>query len=49
MVKDYFRNRMPDLLVLDVAEKGAYRKLCDFLGKPCESDSFPWENKTHKI
>jgi len=46
MVKDYFRNRKEDLLVLDVTEDGAYRKLCDFLGKPCTSDTFPWENRT---
>jgi len=47
MVKDYFRNRPGDLLVLDVAEKGAYKKLCDFIGKPCASADFPWENKTY--
>ena len=46
MVKDYFRNRPEDLLVLEVSEAGAYKKLCDFLGKPCASVDFPWENKT---
>ncbi|MBE0434971.1 MAG: hypothetical protein IBX56_04110 [Methylomicrobium sp.] len=46
MVKDYFKNRPGDLLVLDVSEPDAYKKLCDFIGKPCLRDSFPWENKT---
>jgi hypothetical protein len=49
MVQDYFRNRKEDLLVLDVAEDGAYRKLCEFLGKPCTSDTFPWENRTAQL
>ena len=45
-VKDYFKHRPEDLLVLNVAEKGAYRKLCEFLGKPVIQEEFPWENKT---
>ena len=48
MVKDYFRNRPDDLLVLNVSEKKAYRKLCDFLEVPCLSDEFPWENRTER-
>ncbi|WP_190303294.1 MULTISPECIES: sulfotransferase [Methylomonas] len=46
VVMDYFRNRPDDLLVLNVAEKGAYKKLGDFLEVPCPADDFPWENKT---
>lgn len=47
MVKDYFRNRPGDLLILDVSEPDAYQKLCEFLGKPYSSSNiFPWENKT---
>lgn len=46
MVADYFRNRPEDLLVLNVAEQGAHRKLCEFLHVPCHSEDFPWENKT---
>jgi len=46
MVVDYFRNRPEDLLVLNVAEPGAHRKLCEFLNLTCHSDEFPWENKT---
>lgn len=46
MVRDYFRNRPDDLLILNVSEKGAYQKLCSFLGKPCVSEEMPWRNKT---
>nr|WP_319510899.1 sulfotransferase [uncultured Draconibacterium sp.] len=45
-VVDYFKNRPDDLLVLNVAEEGAYKKLTDFLGIQTLSDEFPWENKT---
>ena len=45
-VLEYFRHRQEDLLVLNVADKDAYRKLCLFLNKPVTSDEFPWENKT---
>mgnify|MGYP006434833905 CR=1 FL=1 len=45
-VIEYFRHRPDDLLVLNVAEKGAYRKLCEFLDKPITQEEFPWENKT---
>jgi len=46
MVRDYFRNRPEDLLVLNVAEAGAYKKLCEFLGKTPVADEFPWDNRT---
>ncbi|MCU0856929.1 MAG: hypothetical protein MUC65_00805 [Pontiellaceae bacterium] len=45
-VREYFRHRPEDLLVLNVAETDAYDKLCDFLGKPRTGRSFPWANKT---
>ncbi len=45
-VIEYFSNRPNDLLVLNVAEKGAYKRLCDFLDKPCNREEFPWENRT---
>jgi hypothetical protein len=45
-VIEYFRHRPNDLLVLNVADDGAYRKLCEFLEKPCLRETFPWENKT---
>lgn len=48
-VLEYFRHRPHDLLVLNVAESGAYQKLRDFLGKRGEGSDFPWENKTADI
>ena len=48
-VLEYFRHRPGDLLVLNVAEPGAYDKLCDFLGKPRTGRAFPWENKTADV
>ena len=45
-VQEYFRHRPGHLLVLNVAQPGAYSRLCEFLGRPVEDKSFPWENKT---
>ena len=45
-VMEYFRHRPNDLLVINVAEGGAYRKLCEFLEKPCLRETFSWKNKT---
>lgn len=47
-VIQYF-NMKDNLLVLNVAEEGAYHKLCDFLDKKPLYDQFPWENKTSKL
>lgn len=46
MVRDYFKNRPGDLLVLDVREEGAYARLCAFLGVAPRAEEFPWENRT---
>lgn len=45
-VKEYFKHRPNDLLILNVSEPGAYRKLCSFLGVQSDKADFPWENKT---
>lgn len=45
-VFNYFKNRPDDLLVINVSEKGAYKKFIDFLGIDSPFDDFPWENKT---
>lgn len=45
-VIDYFRHRPKDLLVLNIAEKGSYKKLVEFLGIESDRTEFPWENKT---
>ncbi len=46
IVKEYFRHRPGDLLVLNVAQKGSMKSLCDFLELPYTGQEFPWENKT---
>lgn len=48
-VMEYFRHRPNDLLMINLAEKGAYAKFCEFIGKPCTREEFPWENITEKI
>jgi len=45
-VFEYFRHRPKDLLILNVSEGRAYKKLAMFLGKEVEQENFPWENKT---
>lgn len=45
-VIDYFKHRPEDLLILNVAEKGAYKKLCNFLNIKPKKEDFAWENKT---
>jgi hypothetical protein len=45
-VLNYFSHRPEDLLVLNVADKSAYRKLCEFLNQPVIQEEFPWINKT---
>lgn len=45
-VKQYFRHRPHDLLVLDVAEPDAYQRLCRFLQKPIVTKQFPHLNRS---
>ena len=45
-VIEYFRSNPDSLLVINVAIKNDYARLCQFLDKPLLSDNFPWENKT---
>jgi len=45
-VQEYFRHRPTDLLMIDLATEGSFRRFCDFLGKPHQGDVFPWKNKT---
>jgi len=47
-VKEYFRHRSDDLLILNVAEEGAYQKLCEFLDRKPIREGFPWKNKTNE-
>ena len=48
-ILSYFRHRPNDLLVLNVAQKGAYKELCDFLGVQSERTDFPWKNRTRQL
>lgn len=45
-VTQYFINRTNDLLILNVSQKKAYKKLADFVGKNTVREEFPWKNKT---
>jgi hypothetical protein len=42
----HFENRPSDFLVLNLAEKGSYLKLCEFLQLEPLYQEFPWKNKT---
>lgn len=45
-VINYFIHRPNDLLIMNVSEKHAYKKLCEFLNLPVTLEDLPWENKT---
>lgn len=45
-VQRYFADRPDDLLVVDLAEPGGYKRFIDFLGMPSPFTDFPWQNKT---
>ncbi|MBL8002779.1 MAG: hypothetical protein JNL05_12550 [Flavobacteriales bacterium] len=45
-VREYFKFRTADLLVLNLAEPGSYQKFIEFLGVVSPFDTFPWENRT---
>ncbi len=48
-VQEYFKNRPEDLLVLNVAEEGSYKKFCNFIGETPLRETFEWKNKTSDI
>lgn len=45
-VREYFRHRPKDLLILDVSEDGAFQKLCRLLDRPEQNRKFPHLNRT---
>ena len=45
-VKEYFKARRDDLLIINVAEDDAYTEFLQFLGITSSGGAFPWENKT---
>jgi len=46
-VIDYFRFRENDLLILNVADDDAYKRLAAFLNVETDKTQFPWKNKTN--
>jgi hypothetical protein len=47
-VREYFRGRPEDLLVLDIFEGDGWEKLCAFLAKPIPQKPFPHLNRKAK-
>ena len=48
LVKDYFKNRSSDLLIMNIIEGDGWSKLCNFLEKPIPKKSFPYLNISRK-
>ena len=45
-VKEYFKDRPNDLLVINLEDKGSYSKFTKFIKTQSPFSDFPWENKT---
>jgi len=49
-VKNYFKDRPDDLLVINLAEEDSFEKFIDFIGvKDPKLKNFPWANKTSSL
>ena len=48
-VKEYFKDRPDDLLVIDFSKDKGWDALCEFLGRPVPSTAFPRSNKSGSI
>jgi len=46
-VRDYFRHRPGDLLVLNLADPSSARALCEFLDLPYDGQPMPHEKRSH--
>lgn len=46
MVLDFFKDRPNDLLVINIADKNAFKSFTQFIGVQTSKTAFPWENKT---
>jgi hypothetical protein len=44
-VKDYFKDRPDDIIVMDLKNGAGWNKLCSFLNKPIPKKAFPHSNK----
>lgn len=47
-VKEYFKHRPDDLLILDIPASNGWKPLAGFLGKPVPDAPFPWNNNTRQ-
>jgi hypothetical protein len=47
-VREYFENKPGKLLEINVAEKGDFKKLVQFLSIDTNLKTFPWKNKTRR-
>lgn len=45
-VKEYFKDRPDDLLIMDICNGEGWEKLCSFLDLPIPNEQFPFLNKT---
>jgi hypothetical protein len=45
-VTDYFSNKPGSFLMINVAEAGALKKMCGFIGVSYSGGEFPWRNRT---
>lgn len=45
-VKEYFKFRENDLLIINVGHSDSYMQFCEFLNQRPVRNEFPWENKT---
>lgn len=49
-VLNYFKDRSPDdFIVMNIQEKGGFKRLADFLGKETDQTDFPHQNKTSDL
>ncbi len=47
-VKEYFKDRPKDLLIVDFSKNEGWKEICEFLNKDTPKTSFPHANKTIK-
>lgn len=45
-VKEHFKDRPEQLLIMDICAGDGWEKLCPFLGKPVPATPFPWDNRS---
>lgn len=48
-IKQYFKERPNDLIILNLSETNSYKKFCSFVGVYSDKNDFPWENKTSDL